>query len=76
MPRNLKKKKLRERGTWKKSEHDKFMKALEKYGRNWVKVQEVVKTRTINQIRSHAQKAFINMTDADVDALIAPSINL
>ena len=30
--------------------------ALEKYGNNWQKVQQLVKTRSAAQIRSHAQK--------------------
>lgn len=55
-----------ENGRWKKSEHDKFMKALEKYGRDWVKVQKKVKTRSLAQVRSHAQKTFLKMSDADV----------
>ena len=38
------------------------MKALEKYGRNWVKVQKMVKTRSLAQVTSHAQKTFINMS--------------
>jgi SHAQKYF class myb-like DNA-binding protein len=49
-------------GRWTRAEHDKFMDALEKYGRDWVKVQKKVKTRTLLQIRSHAQKVFLNMT--------------
>ena len=60
------------RGRWKKTEHDKFMKGLEKYGRNWEKVQKIVKTRNIDQIRSHAQKMFLNMADVDIDAFVAP----
>ena len=55
-------------GRWKKAEHDKFMKGLEKYGRDWVKVQKVVKTRSLAQVRSHAQKCFKNMSQQDVDA--------
>ena len=49
------------------------MKALEKYGRNWIKVQKMVKTRTLPQVRSHAQKTFLKISDIDVEALIAPS---
>ena len=58
-------------GRWTKTEHEKFMKALEKYGRNWVAVQKFVKTRNLAQVRSHAQKAFLKMSKADIDALIA-----
>lgn len=46
------------------------MEALEKYGRDWVKVQKKVKTRTLLQIRSHAQKVFLNMTEEDIKAFI------
>lgn len=33
-----------------------FTVAMGQYGNNWVKVQEIVKTRSSAQIRSHAQK--------------------
>lgn len=46
------------------------MEALEKYGRDWVKVQKKVKTRTLLQIRSHAQKVFLNMSEEDIRAFI------
>lgn len=49
-------------GRWTRAEHEKFMEALEKYGRDWIKVQKKVKTRTLLQIRSHAQKVFLNMS--------------
>lgn len=57
-------------GRWTRAEHNKFMEALEKYGRNWAMVQKKVKTRTLPQVRSHAQKVFLNMTDHDIDAMI------
>lgn len=47
------------------------MKALEKYGRDWVNVQKFVKSRTLSQVRSHAQKVFLKMSDCDIEALIA-----
>lgn len=49
-------------GKWKKTEHDRFIKALEKYGKNWVEVQKVVKTRSLAQVRSHAQKILTNLS--------------
>ena len=56
-------------GRWKKTEHDRFMKALEKYGKNWPLVQKAVKTRTLTQVRSHAQKLFLSMTPKDMKQL-------
>ena len=45
------------------------MKAMEKYGKNWPLVQKAVKTRTLTQVRSHAQKLFLSMTPKDMRQL-------
>jgi len=45
-------------GRWTKSEHETFLKALRKYGKEWKKVAAMVKTRTVVQTRTHAQKYF------------------
>lgn len=42
------------------------MKALQKYGKNWVLVQKVVGTRNLAQVRSHAQKLFLGMTKKEI----------
>lgn len=46
------------------------------YGRNWSQVQKKVKTRTIIQVRSHAQKVFQNMSKEDIDALFGEKDDL
>ncbi|CAG9317768.1 unnamed protein product [Blepharisma stoltei] len=48
-------------GRWTYEEHQRFLKAIELYGKNWKKVEEHVVTRTGAQIRSHAQKYFIKI---------------
>ncbi|CAI2384607.1 unnamed protein product [Moneuplotes crassus] len=45
-------------GRWKKSEHEDFIRGLKMYGKDWKKIEALVKTRNGAQIRSHAQKWF------------------
>ena len=49
-------------GRWSRSEHERFLKGVEKYGRNWTQIQKVVKSRSLTQVRSHAQKIFLKMS--------------
>jgi len=45
-------------GEWSPSEHALFLEAIAKYGNKWNKVQEMIKTRSTIQVRSHSQKYF------------------
>jgi SHAQKYF class myb-like DNA-binding protein len=45
-------------GRWTKREHELFLEALKKHGKEWKKVAAMVKTRTVVQTRTHAQKYF------------------
>mmetsp|Transcript_17648 Transcript_17648/g.46335 ORF Transcript_17648/g.46335 Transcript_17648/m.46335 type:complete len:242 (-) Transcript_17648:89-814(-) len=48
-----------ESGRWSAQEHARFVDGLEKYGRRkWIRIAEHVGTRTVIQVRSHAQKYF------------------
>jgi SHAQKYF class myb-like DNA-binding protein len=42
-------------GRWTREEHDLFLKGLELHGREWKKIAASIKTRTVVQIRTHAQ---------------------
>lgn len=57
-------------GRWTKTQNDRFMKGLERFGRDWVCVQKVVKTRTLTQVRSHAQKVFLKLSYNEIEELI------
>ena len=48
-------------GRWKFKEHIQFLEGLDKYGVNWKKIRSLIKTRTLAQIRSHAQKFFMKL---------------
>jgi SHAQKYF class myb-like DNA-binding protein len=45
-------------GRWTEPEHDRFLEGLAKHGREWKKVAASVQTRTVMQVRTHAQKYF------------------
>ena len=69
---NLKKKsdniKINE-GRWSQEEHDKFLEGIELYGINWKNVKKLIDTRTIIQVRSHAQKFYHKMKLCKDDTL-------
>jgi SHAQKYF class myb-like DNA-binding protein len=45
-------------GRWTKQEHAAFLQGIEKYGKEWKKVAGMVRTRTVMQTRTHAQKYY------------------
>ena len=48
-------------GRWTNEEHNKFIEGILKYGNEWKKVQNLIKTRSSTQARSHAQKFFLRL---------------
>jgi len=53
--------KTKPRVSWTQKEHAMFLKALEMYNRDWKRIEEFVGTKTVIQIRSHAQKYFLKV---------------
>lgn len=45
-------------GHWTDKEHQRFLDALELYGKNWKLIQQHIGSRSVTQTRSHAQKYF------------------
>jgi len=54
-------------GRWTSDEHSRFIEAINQFGREWDKVQAVVKTRSLAQVRSHAQKYFLKLSKSEED---------
>ncbi|EFJ37776.1 hypothetical protein SELMODRAFT_72682, partial [Selaginella moellendorffii] len=49
------------RENWADEEHDKFLEALHLFDRDWKKIEAFVGSKTVIQIRSHAQKYFLKV---------------
>lgn len=65
---SLKRKKLKllsTTGRWTSEEHNLFLQAVKLYGTKWKKMQPIIKTRNLSQIRTHAQKVFKRLKDLD-----------
>ena len=53
-------------GRWSHTENSIFLSSVAKFGNNWKKIQENIKTRTTTQARSHAQKIFIKIKNKNI----------
>mmetsp|Transcript_20433 Transcript_20433/g.64246 ORF Transcript_20433/g.64246 Transcript_20433/m.64246 type:complete len:277 (+) Transcript_20433:155-985(+) len=57
-----------ESGRWSMAEHKRFVEGLQKFGRRkWIRIAEHVGTRTVIQVRSHAQKYFKKLRKEEDD---------
>ena len=45
-------------GRWQAEEHEIFLKGLNEHGKQWKKIAVMIKTRSVVQVRTHAQKYF------------------
>ena len=51
-------------GRWTAEEHNLFLRGLEQHGKGWKKIASLIKSRTVVQIRTHAQKYFQKLAKA------------
>mmetsp|Transcript_165 Transcript_165/g.269 ORF Transcript_165/g.269 Transcript_165/m.269 type:complete len:183 (-) Transcript_165:906-1454(-) len=64
-----------QRQAWTTEEHNRFLEGIKLFKRDWSKVTAHVGTRTVVQIRSHAQKHFIKLKRQGRENLIPPRRN-
>lgn len=60
------------REVWTPEEHGRFLHALQLYDRDWKKIEAYIGTKTVLQIRSHAQKHFGKVTKYKTGEYIPP----
>ena len=68
----MKAKKAMRRGKWSQEEHSLFLEGFNLFGTKWSLVQKMLKTRSVQQTKSHAQKYFkslINKTSEHPEVL-------
>ncbi|URD97853.1 Myb-like DNA-binding domain [Musa troglodytarum] len=60
------------RESWTEQEHDKFIEALQLFDRDWKKIEAFIGSKTVIQIRSHAQKYFLKVQKNGTGAHVPP----
>lgn len=70
---NTKNRKKRE--LWTEDEHTRFLEGLKLHGRDWKKIRDMIGTRSVIQVRSHAQKFFDKAEKIGDGSVIPPRRN-
>lgn len=52
-------------GRWLTEEHEVFLQGLDQHGKQWKKIALMIKTRSVVQVRTHAQKYFQKLLKGD-----------
>lgn len=62
----------KQRENWSDEDHQKFIEALKLFDRDWKQLEKHIGTKTIPQIRSHAQKYFLKVQKSGSGAHVPP----
>lgn len=54
-------------GRWTADEHERFLEGFRVHGHKWKRVQQVVRTRSVTQVRTHAQKYLLKLAKMKSD---------
>ncbi|XP_062103034.1 protein REVEILLE 3-like [Humulus lupulus] len=60
------------RQTWTEQEHEKFVEAIKLFHRDWKKIETFIGSKTVIQIRSHAQKYFEKISKSGKNEHVPP----
>nr|XP_043616848.1 protein REVEILLE 6 [Erigeron canadensis] len=60
------------RESWTEPEHDKFLEALQLFDRDWKKIEAFIGSKSVIQIRSHAQKYFLKVQKSGTNEHLPP----
>ncbi|GAA0166572.1 chromatin/chromatin-binding, or -regulatory protein [Lithospermum erythrorhizon] len=60
------------RESWSELEHDKFLEALQLFDRDWKKIEAFIGSKSVIQIRSHAQKYFLKVQKSGAKEHVPP----
>jgi len=63
-------------GRWTNAEHALFLEGLRTFGKAWKKIALLIKTRTVIQVRTHAQKYFLKVAKSNQNGIIMDDVNL
>lgn len=57
-------------GRWTNEEHDLFLEGFRLHGKGWKKIAALIKSRSVIQVRTHAQKYFLKMSKAKQNGVL------
>ncbi|KAF1332232.1 Lhy protein, partial [Globisporangium splendens] len=63
-------------GRWTADEHERFLAGFRIHGHKWKRVQQVVRTRSVTQVRTHAQKYLLKVAKLKAEKKQGKSIDV